>query len=166
MILHTFFPKMVEFWQDRGVGAKRRYALHGFDAWELDIPDEHPDLKSPDYVGLQIQEVTTVLPEVVRRRLKPPVFTLKVGKFFADIQDRNQKRGVPVTHNKSILTQMCPNRPHADAPSIIKLNSNERVRDVLVKAQRQGTESLLFFALPGVCETVPIESALRVLKHL
>lgn len=166
MILHTFFPKMVDFWRERGIGAKRRYTLHDLTTWEIKIPDEHPDLKSPDFVGLQVQEVTTVLPEVVRRRLNPPVFTLKVGKLFADVRDRNGKKGVPITHNQSILVQMCAQPAHAYTPSIVKLNSDKRIRDVLVKAQRQGTESMLFFALPGTCETVPIESALRVLKHL
>lgn len=166
MILHTFFSKMIAFWQDRGVGFKRRYALHGFIAWELDIPDEHPDLKSPDFVGLQVEEVTTILPEVVRRRLTPPVYTLKVGKFFADVRDKTGKKGVPITHNKSVLARMCAQPPHANQPSVVKLNSLSRIQDVLVKAHRQGTESLLFFALPGVCETVPIESALRILKHL
>jgi len=165
MILHTFFPKMVEFWEERGVEARKRYALHGFTAWELDIPDDHDALKSPDYVGLQVQEVTTVLPSVVIARLKPPVYTLKVGKFYADVKDKTGKTGVPLTHNRSILAQMCNNPYGGDTPNIVKLNQDKRIKDVLIKAHRQGTESLLFFALPGVCETVPIESALRVLKH-
>jgi hypothetical protein len=166
MILHTFYPKMVEFWGERGIKAKKRYTLQKFTAWELDIPDDHPDLRVPDYIGLQVQEVTTVLPAVVRARLQPPVYTLKVGKFFADVKDSKGKTGVPITHNQSILAQMCNNPYGGESPDIVKLTKEKRIQDVLLKAHRQGTEALLFFALPGVCETVPIESALRVLKHL
>jgi len=165
MILHTFFPETVKFWNERGFTETKRYTLQDFTAWEFDLPDDHPDLKSPEYIGLQVKEIVTVLPEVVLRRLKPPIYTLKIGKFFADISD-TKKRGVPLTHNRSILEQMCMMKGKPDAPKIVKLNTQARIHDVMIKAQRQGTDTILFFALPHVCEKIPIESALRVLKHL
>lgn len=165
MKLNTYLKETASFWKSRGFTPKKRYALHGFTNWQIEIPDDHPDLKHPDYVGLQAEEVLYVLPTVVLQRLAPPVFTLKVDKMFADVVDRNGKKGVPISHSRSVLTQMCFRPGPVDPPRIIKLNRDERVREVILKAQRQGTENILFFPLAGLCETIPIESALRVLKQ-
>lgn len=169
MKLNTYLDETASFWKSRGFIPKKRYALHGFTTWQMEIPDDHPDLKHPDYVGLQAREVLFILPTVVLQRLAPPVFTLKVDKMFADIVDRNDKKGVPFSHSRSVLAQisfpMCFHPGPVDTPNIVKLNQDKRVRDVILKAQRQGTENILFFPLADLCETIPIESALRVLKQ-
>lgn len=165
MKFNTYLEETTSFWKSRGFSPKKRYALHGFTNWQFEIPDDHPDLKHPDYVGLQAKEVLYVLPTVVLQRLTPPVFTLKLDKLFADVVDRTGKKGVPLSHSRSVLSQVCFSPMRTDSPKIIKLNRDERVREVILKAQRQGTENILFFPLAGLCETIPIESALRVLKQ-
>lgn len=165
MKLNTFLEDVAKFWESRGIRPVRRYTLQGFTNWQVEIPSEHPDLKNPEFIGLQAQEVMYVLPTVAVQRLTPPIFTLKVGKMFADIIDRTRKRGVPFSHSRSVLAQMCIRPGIIEPPNIIKLTRRERVLDVIVKAQRQGTENILFFPLANLCETIPIESALRVLKH-
>lgn len=165
MKLNTYLDETAKFWKARGYIPRKRYTLNNITAWQVEIPEDHPDRKHPEFIGLQAQEVLYVLPTVVQQRLTPPVFTLKVGKFFADITDRTGKRGVPFSHSRAVLTQMCVRPGHVEPPNIIKLNREERVQEVILKAQRQGTENILFFPLAGLCETVPIESALRVLKQ-
>ena len=176
MLFHTYLQEMVDFWKERGCDTKLHYRHDGVDTWEITVPDDHPDLRHPEYVGLLTQETLFVLPQVVLRRLQPPIYTFKVGKSFANIQSRSGQIGMPFARKREILEAMLNRSANISGSSsgetakIVKLTQHDRIVSLLQKAKNQSKDNedqrILIFVEPHVCEVVPVESALNLLKQM
>lgn len=166
MIVHTYLREAADFWKSRGIEVKRGPMADGYEMWEMDIPEDHPDRRHPGYIGLQAQEVMEVLPGLVRQRMTLPLYTIKHGKLYADIADSAGKRGTPIARNPVVLEKLlkvCVDEPHKN--KIQKLTTKSQLMRVLREAEQQGTESMLYFLRELDCETVPIASVLTLIQE-
>ena len=166
MIVHTYLRESAAFWIERGIKVIPGHMVDGFESWVLDIPEDHPDISNPEYISQQAQEIMKVLPELVRRRMMLPLYTIKYGKLYADIADTTGKQGMPFARNPIVLHKLLATldgEPHKNR--VQKLTSKAQLLRVLREATQQGTESLLYFVRGVICETVPIATVLTLLQN-
>jgi len=161
--VNTYHPKVVEFWKKKKVPVKVVYELDGFPTWEIEIPDDHPALADPEYIGLALSEKMYLLPQVFSRRIRLPLYGLKVSGLPAEVADTEGKQGLALARNSGVFGDMPID---AGGVSLFRFQNAYEVYGAFRAAKERGVERVLFFVKPGVCETIPIDTALDIGKQL
>jgi hypothetical protein len=147
----TFSDEIADFWRKEGVECTKRYVADGYTCWTISVPDTHPKLRNPEYLGLVIKEKFRMA-QVLRDRLRAPLYTVKQGGVYADIHG-NKGRGTPLARDKKLLRDFV-----GPDPKVVKLNTH-RVSKLLAN------EGLVYYVVhPGLCETFSKAEARSVLK--
>lgn len=136
-MITTTEQAITEFWEKRGFGATPKYSSDGITCWDIDVPEDHEDLKDPEYISLCIQE-KMAFPGIIRRRLSAPVYTIKSGQHYAMVNQPQFERSVPMSHSKQLLQFAFTNPATGMCPAIVPLQDTARVRDVLQRMKKSG----------------------------
>lgn len=161
MEVTTTLEAIADFWAERGFVPKVLYELDGVTYWRVTVDDGHPMFEHPEYVALAFKEKLQ-WHHTVRRRLQPKLYGVKKNGVFADVQDPEGKRAVPLSRRRNILRAALTHPGTNESPEIVVLKNPYKIRQLLLKAQRAGVDRILFFAAEGFTESFSLEEALRV----
>jgi hypothetical protein len=163
-MITTTVDQIVEFWKERGFSPELRYSCDGISCWNIDVPEDHGDLKHPDYVGMLIQE-KMAFPSIIRRRLQPVVYTLKSGKHYAMVEQPGFDCVIPLSRTKHLLQFGFTNPATGECPAIVPLKTTEQVHSVVKRLKNSGARGVMCIVTPEVAETIDIDEALRSLEQ-
>jgi hypothetical protein len=164
-VVTTTESAVVDFWKERGFDPKLKYAVDEISCWDIDVPEDHQDLKHPDYLGLLIQE-KMAFPALIRRRLRPPIYTVKSGQHYAMVEQPGFERVVPMTRSRQILQFGFTNPATGECPTIVHLKTTAHVQRVLRKMKNSGAKGIMCLVTPKVAETIAIDEAVKSLEAL
>lgn len=159
MIITTTLEDIADFWAERGFEPDLLYHLDGVSYWKVEIDDKHEMLGHPDYIGLLVKEKMNWR-NIVYKRMRPVLYTVKLDKHFADVRDPQGKRAVPLARDKELLKKALTNTETEECPTIVPLKKSEKVHRVLSQAHQSGVDRVLFFATDRFTETFSLEEAL------
>jgi len=164
-MITTTEDTIVGFWRERGFVPLLKYKTDGIHCWDIDVPEDHPDLKHPDYVSLLVQEKMS-FPSIVRRRLQVPVYAVKSGGHYAMIDQPDVGRAVPMSRSKHLLQFALTNPGTGVCPNIVPLKDAKDVQSVLQRMQQSGAQGVVCFVTSDIAETIEIDEAIRSLGEL
>ena len=158
---------IVSFWKERGFDATLKYEAEGISCWDIEVPDDHEDLKSPDYLDLCIQE-KMMMPALIRRRLQPPVYTAKSGGHFALVRLQNEQdlgSLVPMSRSKELLEFAATNPTTGECPDIVPIKDIKQIKRLLNRAHKSGAAGVLCFVTGRFTETISMGEAVKSLEQ-
>ena len=158
-MIRTYSKKLVEFCGKKGYKASLEYTLDGIQTFTIDIEGTDPLMKDPDFMSLRLGEVRFILPQVLKRRFRLPLYTIKRNGYAIDVEDRKGKSGFPLARNPLILSALLETSsdPMSDT---VRIQDMMELSALLVGAKKSGTESVLFFPKLDNCETIPVDLAI------
>lgn len=163
-MIATTSTDVVDFWGRRTFGAKTRYIVDGIACWNIDVPEDHPDLKHPDYIGLLVRE-KMAQPSIIRRRLAPPLFSVKKDGHFALVSQPGFENVVPVSRTKQLLQLGFTNPATGECPDIVQLKPTKKIQRVLHRMQQSGASGVMCVVTSDAAETYDINAAIASLGH-
>jgi hypothetical protein len=164
-MITTTESSIVNFWKERGFEASLKYSADNISCWDIDVPEDHTDLKHPEYVGMLIQE-KMAFPAIIRQRLQAPVYTIKSGKHYAMVDQSGFENTVPISRSKQLLQFAFTNPGTGACPNIVPLKDTKSVCGVLQRMQKSGAEKVMCLVTSDVAETIAIDAAIRSLDEL
>jgi len=162
MNVYTKNPEMYKYLKDNGFEPKLIYRADGYTHWGVVVPDDNMVLRTPEYMNMALKERLEV-PRIIRKRMTPPLYTLKIDGAFGDLMLPNSARCVPLTRERKMLLGVISNSGVSGRAAIVELKNIEKVKKVLINAKNDGIKETVYLIPVNFTEYYSINSVLHAL---
>lgn len=156
-------PEAITVFRKYGFEPQIAYEVDGIPTWKIEIPDNHPSLRTPDLVECFIRGIMR-FGALLTQRLKPPLFLPKKNEQIANMFDEERKECVVVARQRHILEYMLTNPATHETPELYCVDKREELLKILEAAERNGVTKIIYFVAPKISETIPLKDAVTIVK--
>lgn len=164
MRIVTFFQPIVDFWKERGIVAAEAFKADETQYYELEVPNDHKDLRDPAYLQIMLNE-RMAYPEVLRARFSPPLYVVMIHGQVAMTPNKDGKGfAVPVSRNRELLHAAFTKPERQQVPVYKKLKTAHHVFRMMRKMRRGGVTHVAYFVGEKMVEVLDLLTVMMITK--
>lgn len=158
----TFSKAIVDYWKDHeDIEPSEILNIDNIKYYRIDVDEGDERLRRPDYVGLALQ-AQAMYTDVLKERLKPPMFVPEMGGFWA-MTVVNGNKTIVFGRAPSLLFPMFCGPGANEGLKYRQLKTQEEMLELLQGAYDEGIRQFAIVSIPEYIEPVPITIALVAL---
>lgn len=158
-------PDIVAYWKAQRVKTKLVAKVDGVSYVSIEIPDDDPRLKHPDFFKLAIKSKRYET-EAVISHIRTPIYTIKKEGVYSDTLDKEGKRAVPLTRQVGLLRYYLTDPKKKEPEFVIALLANKAALfELLNEAANAGIGKIVYLATKKYTLDFPVIETLQVIRH-
>lgn len=161
----TCSPDIVAYWKRKKVPTKLVAKMDGVSYVRIEIPDEDPRLKDPEFFKLAVKS-KRYENEAVISHMRVPIYTIKKEGRYSDTLDKDENRAVPLARQVGLLNHYFTNPETKVQEYITTLLANKQdLFDLLNQAIDAGIGKIIFMATKTYTLDFPVVETLQLIRH-
>lgn len=157
-MIYFYTPAARDVVRKYDIEAVHVYSIDEMEVFGADIPEGHPLLKDPEFIGFLLNEKLKS-GALVLSRLRAPLFTVQPYVPHADTV------ALVLARDRQVLRHMLTNPETGTCPKISLLRSPAMILDSLRRGAKDKVEHILFFADTKFAEVMPLKDTMT-LAHM
>lgn len=165
-MITTYDPRVVQHWSKEGIDPCNVLNYDGVAYWQIDVPKDDARLKDPKYIQLLLQGKLFILPAIIQKRLRLPLFTMTRKSFWVETRlgDDNDIRAIPLSRQKHLIQYAYKGPGVNDDLQLKKFISKKHLLKTLNQALQEGVEHIGLIADKANIEKLDITLAVHALS--
>jgi hypothetical protein len=165
-MITTYDPRVVQHWSKEGINPCNVLNYDGVAYWQIDVPKDDARLKHPDYIQLLLQGKLFILPAIIQKRLRLPLYTMTRKGFWVEtrIGDDKDTRAIPLSRSKHLIQYAYKGPGVNDDLKLKKFFSKKRLLKTLEQAFQEEVAYIGLIADKGHIESIEINLVIHALR--
>jgi len=161
----TCSPNIVKYWQGLHVPTKLVAKVDGVSYVSIEIPDDDPRLKHPDFFALAVKS-KRFENEAVISHIRIPIYTMKKDGEYVVTLDKEKNEAVPLTRQVGLLKYFFTDPKKKEPEFVVALLANKpALFDFLDRAVKDGIGKIMYMATRTYTLDFPVVETLQLIRH-